>query len=41
MVAAWGLRLPGIRGRFDEFLITGCTLTGQNDVVRAHRRGDA
>ena len=34
MVAAWGLRLPGIRGRFDEFLITGCTLTGQEDVVR-------
>ena len=36
MVAAWGLRLPGIRGRFDEFLITGCTLTGQQDVTK-HR----
>ena len=36
MVAAWGLRLPGIRGRFDEFMITGCTLTGQKDVVK-HR----
>jgi hypothetical protein len=34
MVAAWGLRLPGLRSRFDEFLITGCTLTGQKDVVR-------
>jgi hypothetical protein len=36
MVAAWGLHLPGIRGRFDEFLITGCTLTGQQDVTK-HR----
>lgn len=34
MVAAWGLYLPSIAGRFDEFMITGCTLTGQNDVVR-------
>ena len=34
MVAAWGLCLPGLRSRFDEFVITGCTLTGQKDVVR-------
>ena len=36
MVAAWGLRLPGLRSRFDEFMITGCTLTGQKDVIK-HR----
>jgi hypothetical protein len=34
MIALWGLRVPGIRGRFTEFVITGCTLTGQADVVR-------
>ena len=36
MVAAWGLCLPGLRSRFDEFMITGCTLTGQQDVIK-HR----